>query len=195
MEGAARSSRLLHRDRSCLLIVDVQEKLLPAIVENEPLLESIVFLMDCANVMGVPVVVSEQYPKGLGPSASTISTHDTANHVFDKLRFSAAEGFVQQSAVNLTARPQAVIAGIETHICVLQTALDLLAAGVEVFVVADATGSRNLPDREQALSRIGEAGGQMCTAESVAFEWCEVAGTEEFRTISRLVRDRDAKRR
>ncbi|MEZ6128014.1 MAG: isochorismatase family protein [Planctomycetaceae bacterium] len=194
-ETSTRSSSLLHRDRSCLLIVDVQEKLLPVINNHERVLESIGFLLDCASVMRIPVVMSEQYPKGLGPSVRSVAEHRAVTHVFEKLRFSAAEGFVQQPIVDLKLRPQVVVAGIETHICVLQTALDLLASGYQVFVVEDATGSRSSTDSASALVRIRSAGGTMCTAESVAFEWCEVAGSDEFRTISRLVRDRDAGRR
>lgn len=193
--AASHNIQLVHRDRSCLLIVDVQEKLLPAIADGDRVLESIVFLLDCASVLNLPVLVSEQYPQGLGPSVPAIAEHQVAAPTFQKLRFSAKGGFEQQTVVDLQPRRQVVIVGIETHICVLQTALEMLAAGYQVFVVEDGTGSRHIPDRSSGLARILKAGGIVCTAESVAFEWCAVAGTEEFRKISRLVRDRDAKRR
>ena len=199
-ESVVRSPQLLDRHRSTLLIVDVQEKLLPVIDQAEPLTESIVFLLDVAAAMNVPVVVSEQYPRGLGPTISQISEHSVPKRVFEKLRFSAAEGYLQPeppsgSNGRQSDRDQVVIVGIEAHVCVLQTALDLQAQGRRVFVVQDAVGSRHADDRSTAMDRVRDAGGTVCSAESVAFEWCEAAGTDEFRLVSRLVRDRDAKRR
>lgn len=187
---------LLHRDRSQLLVVDLQQKLVPVIPESSELLETTTLLLTAAQIMNVPVVVSEQYPKGLGPTVPEISEHSTPKTVFEKLRFSAAEGLLQSSSAGTSeVRTQIVITGIETHICVLQTALELLSAGRQVFVVQDAVGSRHSADQASALDRIRQAGGTICCAESVVFEWCGVAGTDEFRQISRLVRERDAKRR
>lgn len=189
------SQHLLHRKRSQLLIVDLQQKLVPVIPDAMEILQTTAFLLTVAQIMNVPVVVSEQYPTGLGSTVSEISEHSVAKTVFEKLRFSAAQGLLQATSTESPSHAQRiVIAGIETHICVLQTALDLLAAGKQVFVVQDAVGSRHVADQATALDRIRQAGGTICCAESVAFEWCEVAGTDEFRQISRLVRERDAKR-
>jgi nicotinamidase-related amidase len=191
----AATQYLLHRVHSQLLIVDVQQKLVPVIPQATELLETTAFLLTAAQIMNVPVVVSEQYPKGLGPTVSEISEHRIQKTVFEKLKFSAADGFLQSgSAESHQTRNQIVITGIETHICVLQTAIDLLSAGMQVFVVQDAVGSRHAADQASALDRIRNAGVTVCCAESVVFEWCEAAGTDEFRQISRLVRERDAKR-
>ena len=111
-----------------------------------------------------------------------------AASVFEKQKFSAAEGY-QQLGDTDSSRDQVIIAGIEAHICVLQTSLDLLHAGSQVFVVADAVGSRSGADRDVALQRLSTAGVSIVTAESVAFEWCEVAGSDSFRTMSRLTRE------
>ncbi len=193
-----RSPELLSVGRSQLLIVDVQEKLLPVIAESDRVLETIGFLQQAAHTLHVPIFLSEQYPKGLGATVSLISNHESKPSAFEKLRFSAADGFQtarRQSLPNADERrlrDQVVVVGIEAHICVLQTALDLIARGVRVFVVADAVGSRNPNDCDVALKRIRDSGGVVCTAQSVAFEWCEVAGSDEFRQISRLVRGRTA---
>lgn len=187
-----RSPELLSRDRSQLLIVDVQEKLLPVIHDSDRLLKTVRFIMDVAKVLQVPAVISEQYPQGLGGTVAQIAEQGSAIQTFDKLRFSASEGFLPLAGDcrEPGGRDQVVIVGIEAHVCVLQTAFDLLACGLRAFVVADAVGSRNPADYHRALDRIRDAGGVVCTAESVAFEWCEVAGTDEFRQVSRLVRNR-----
>lgn len=197
-----RSRQLLNINRSTLLIVDVQEKLLPAICNASELGESIKFLLDVAEILKVPVVVSEQYPRGLGHSVAEVANHAAVSEVVEKIQFSAADALHGSQAfgdsvtsgnsqsVDQRSPPQVVIVGIESHICVLQTALDLISHGVKVFVVEDAVGSRRPTDCANGLSRIQAAGGTVCVSESVAFEWCERAGTDEFKAISRLVRGR-----
>ncbi|MDG2129343.1 MAG: isochorismatase family protein [Fuerstiella sp.] len=188
-----RSPELIsHRD-SQLLIVDVQQKLMPAIHNADGIEGRIILLLDAAAALGVPVVVSEQYPKGLGATVDSIAHHPVSRHRFEKIRFSAAEEFQALNASFDTVaaaerREQVIIVGIEAHICVLQTAMDLLVQGYRVFVVEDAVSSRRESDRRTAVNRLRDSGVVICTAESVAFEWCEKAGTEEFRAISRLVR-------
>lgn len=189
-----RSPHLLHSDRSQLLIIDVQEKLLPVIQFSEQLLAGIKFLLSTAEIIGIPAFVSEQYPKGLGPTVSQIIDHNITKQVFEKLSFSASQNFLKAMASTADDRDQIVLVGIETHICVLQTALDLLHQGKQVFVVEDCVGSRNANDQRVGLNRIQAAGGIVTCAESVAFEWCEIAGTPEFKQISRLVRERDLER-
>lgn len=198
-----RSPELLDRHRSQLLIVDMQEKLLPVVLEHEALLGAVEFLLDAAELLRVPVVVSEQYPRGLGPTVASISSHSVAKTTFEKTRFSAAHGVQtrlteQASATDseTVAFPsQVVLVGIEAHICVLQTAMDLIAQGMRVFVVADAVGSRHSNDCLTALTRLRDNGAVVCTAESVAFEWCEAAGSDEFRQLSSRVRQFDDMRR
>jgi nicotinamidase-related amidase len=188
-----RSPELVSRYRSQLLIVDVQQKLMPVIHNADRVENRIVLLLDAAAALGVPVIVSEQYPKGLGATVDLIAQHQVSRHRFEKIRFSAAEEFQAlctsgDSAMAVDRCDQVVIVGIEAHICVLQTAMDLLAQGYRVFVVEDAVSSRRESDHRTAMNRLRDAGAVVCTAEGVVFEWCEEAGTDEFRAISRLVR-------
>ena len=193
MSKIIRSSNLLCRERSHVLVVDVQEKLIPVIDGQEPIVGEIGLLLDAAEILNVPVTLSEQYPDGLGPTIPAIREHASIQNRFDKLRFSAASGFcrtVSQSETIVHDRQQQVVlVGIETHICILQTALDLQRSGWDVCVVANAVGSRRMIDHEVGLARLSAAGVAIVTTESVLFEWCEVAGTDEFRQISRLVRN------
>lgn len=175
--------------RSVLLVVDLQERLLPVIAEKTIVADSVMFLMDVAQLLNVPVIVSEQYPRGLGPTVAPLSAHPAVTARFEKLKFSAAEGLAANLPPASAGRDQIVICGIETHVCVLQTALDLQAER-QVFVIADAVGSRRRSDHATALQRLRDSGCTVATAESAAFEWCEAAGTDVFRAISRLVRDR-----
>lgn len=188
----ARSPELLDRHRSTLLIIDVQEKLLPVIDGAENITRNVSFLMDVASLLDVPVFVSEQYPKGLGNSVPEIANHEASKQTAAKIRFSAAECFLNSDVAKqaTSTNHQVVITGIEAHICVLQTAFDLISQGYRVFVVEDAVSSRDPADASNAFRRIRDAGGTVCVAESVAFEWCEQAGSDEFKAISRLVRNR-----
>lgn len=188
----ARSPELLNRHRSTLLVIDVQEKLLPVIDGAESITRNVSFLMDVASLLDVPVFVSEQYPQGLGNSVPEIANHKASKQTAEKIRFSAAECFRNSDTAQQAGgtNRQVVITGIEAHICVLQTAFDLISQGYRVFVVEDAVSSRDPADAESAIKRIRDAGGTVCVSESVAFEWCEQAGSDEFRAISRLVRNR-----
>ena len=185
-----RSGEMLSRGRSRLLIVDVQEKLLPHIPVAEQLVENCGKLMKAAQVLNVPRFGTEQYPKGLGQTTAALSNlHD---NWLEKLRFSSAEvlnwGFAPEVADD---RDQIVVAGIEAHVCVQQTVLDLIAHGFRVFVPADAIASRNKTDWKFAVRRMSDSGAIVTTTESVMFEWCETAAAAEFKPISRLVIGRD----
>lgn len=175
---------LISRDASVLVIVDVQERLLPAIHEGAAALARMLLLLQTAALLKVPVIVTEQYPKGLGPTVAAVRAAVPAFTPVEKLEFSCAP--VPRFAQMLRAlnRPQVIVAGIETHVCVGQTALDLAAAGSRVFVPADATGSRRALDRDAALDRMRDGGVTVTTAEAVAFEWLRCAGTEEFKAVS-----------
>lgn len=190
MESLERSSRLMSAARSILLVVDMQERLLPAIAGGDGVTAGVRFLMESAELLNVPIVVSEQYPKGLGPTVSALPCEKCRTETFDKLRFSAAEGLREILGRRTEVRDQFIVCGIEAHVCVLQTALDLRSEGDCVFVVADAVGSRQTGDCETALRRLRDEGCVVTTAESVAFEWCEAAGSDTFRAVSRLVRAR-----
>ncbi len=178
---------LLISANSQLVVIDVQERLLPVIQHQTSIAANIRFLMDAAAMMEVPVVVTEQYPKGLGRTVELLRDHAATVATIEKLRFSSADELVN---TGVTAN-QVVLAGIESHICVQQTALELRHRGMEVFVAADCIGSRHAEDSRRAIDRMDRAGIVISTAEAIAFEWCERAGTERFKTLSRLVRARD----
>lgn len=192
MPVTVRSTNLLSCESSHLLVVDVQEKLIPVIPKHEQITAEIDLLLNAASVLNIPVTLSEQYPAGLGVTVSAIGQHDAIQHRFEKLKFSAADEFLNaqpEAIANASENQrQVVLVGIETHICILQTAFDLQQAGWKVFVVANSVGSRRQVDHDCGLSRMSAAGITIVTTESVLFEWCEAAGTDLFRQISRLVR-------
>lgn len=182
-----RSGELLARDCSRLLIVDVQEKLIPLIAQSERVVSNCSRLIDGAKILNVPVFATEQYPKGLGSTVPPLAERLT--RPAEKLRFSCAEVLDWGTAAEQPdGRHQVVVAGIEAHVCVLQTALDLLSAGFQVFIPADAVSSRGELDWQIALDRLAGCGATIVTTESVLFEWCERSGTPEFKQISQLVK-------
>lgn len=173
---------LLHRDRAALLVVDVQEGFRPyASFAN--VVESCRRLLAGARILQMPAIVSEQYPKGLGPTAPELGIEEGEEMMIEKTVFSAAraDGF------DLKGRPQAIVCGIETHVCVSQTVHDLLGKGVEVHVPADAVGSRHSLDYERGLERLERAGAVVSTVESALFELLERAGTPEFKEVQKLI--------
>lgn len=179
---------LIRRDDSLLLLVDLQEKLAPAIFESEQVIANSVRLLEGARQLGVPAFVSEQYVRGLGPSVAAI--HDAAidAHFFEKTHFSCAAEPGVIDLLRAARRPQVILTGTETHVCVLQTAFGLLGAGFEVFLVADAASSRTPENRSAAVERMRAAGIQIVTSEMVLFEWLHAAGTDEFRRLLPLIK-------
>jgi len=183
-----RSTELLSRDDSRLLIVDMQQKLLPLIPVADRVIHNCRRLIRGAQVLGIPVAATEQYPKGLGATAPELA--DLLDDIPEKLRFSCAEALNWQTAAEQPdARDQVVVAGIEAHVCVQQTVLDLMVRGFRVYVVADAIASRGKFDWEIALRRMADAGATLTTVESVLFEWCETAAADEFKQISDLIKE------
>ncbi|HWG07697.1 MAG TPA: isochorismatase family protein [Solirubrobacteraceae bacterium] len=171
---------LLDRDRAALVVVDVQEGF-RAYASFASVAESCRRLLAGARILELPALVSEQYPKGLGRSAPELGIEHESR--LEKTVFSAAraEGF------DLGGREQAIVCGIETHVCVSQTVHDLLAKGVEVHVPADAVGSRHQLDYERGLERMERAGAVVSTVESALFELLERAGTPEFKEVQKLI--------
>ena len=171
---------LLNRDRTALVVVDVQEGFRPY-ASFAGVAEACAKLVRAARILDVPRVVSEQYPKGLGHTAPEVGLE--GEMPLEKSVFSAAraEGF------DLAGRDQALVCGIETHVCVSQTVLDLLERGVEVQVPADAVGSRHGIDYERGLERLERAGAVVTTVEAALFELLERAGTPEFKAVQKLI--------
>ena len=181
-----RNPELLSAASSRLLIVDVQEKLLPLIPVAERLVQNCRRLLDGAKIVSVPAFGTEQYPKGLGHTKAELA--ERLGPLPDKVCFSCVPALGWGTAAELTDdRDQIVVAGMETHVCVLQTVLDLLAGGFRVFVPADAVASRSEMDWRIALERMSSSGATITTVESVLFEWCRQAGTPVFKEIQKLI--------
>lgn len=174
----------MRADTSALLIVDLQERLLPHIHGWQRVLGHADWLVQVAQQLGVPVAATEQYPKGIGHTHADIAARLPAGATGEKIHFSCVAGDCLPGLPGME-RPQIVVCGTEAHVCVLQTVLELAAAGKQVFVVAEAVGSRDPEHKALALERMRAHGIQIVCREMVAFEWLGRAGTEQFRAISK----------
>jgi nicotinamidase-related amidase len=185
--GWTRSPELMNREDTALLVVDAQERLLAVIPDCARIVLNIRRLVDAARILGLPLAATEQYPEKLGLTPPELRQH--LGDVPGKLRFSACacgEIFERWKA---DSRFRVLLCGIETHVCVMQTALDLAAAGFEPYIAVDAVGTRHAVDHETALRRMDSAGVILTTTEAAMFEWCREAGTAEFKLISALVKE------
>lgn len=174
---------LLEKENACLLLVDVQEKLTPHVNQADRLVSRCDWLMRLAAELQVPLLACEQYPQGLGGTVGGLQARLPASCI-SKVDFS---GYCEPKFAaqwQALQKKQVVIMGIETHVCVLQTAFDMHHDGIAVFVVADAVSSRHEIDHKVALRRMQHAGIQVVTAEMVFFEWVRRAGTASFKALS-----------
>jgi nicotinamidase-related amidase len=175
-----------------LLLVDAQQRLLSLIPHEQSIVWNLHRLTEGARILAVPWLATEQYPEKLGPTASALQPflrdNPAQSSVPGKLTFSCAGCEPFWEALQQLGRRQVVIGGLETHVCVLQTAFDLTTEGFDVFLVVDALGARSDVDHRIALRRMEGAGMTLTTTEAVLFEWCERAGTAEFKQISQIVR-------
>ena len=186
-----RSPALMTLENSALVLIDVQEKLMPAMANQAKVTARIQLMIKGCGLLNIPIVVTEQYPKGLGATVPDIELLlSNANVVgrAEKTMFSVRAGAEAFSGLAGQGITNLVILGIETHVCVAQSALDLLANGFEVYVCTDAVGSRNSNDHETALRRMENSGVIPTTVEAVLFEWCENANHESFKTISKSIK-------
>lgn len=174
---------LIDKDHSVLLVVDVQQRLLPAIHDSQRLLDHVRWLVQVARKIGVPVVASEQYPQGLGVTHPEVRNLLAPQNIVEKRHFSCVATQCLDALPDMQ-RPQVVVCGTEAHVCVLQTVLDLREQGKQVFVVADAVASRDPENKALALQRMRQHGIDVVSREMVAFEWLKQAGTPLFREIS-----------
>nr|MBL8411267.1 hydrolase [Dechloromonas sp.] len=179
---------LIKRDQSLLLVVDVQAKLAPAIFEGEAAVANNVRLLAGAGQLGIPRYVSEQYVRGLGPSLPAIREAAGDARFFEKMHFSCTGEPGVLEMLRGAGRRQIVLTGMETHVCVLQTAFGLVEAGFSVFLVADAASSRSPENRSAAVERMRAGGVHIVTTEMVLFEWLHRAGTDEFRAMLPLIK-------
>lgn len=176
---------LMKAETSCLLVVDFQERLMPAIHDADRTIANAAWLIQIAQRLEVPVLASEQYPKGLGHTVSAIRDVLPAEAFMEKMHFSCAADRDCMRRIDALGREQIVVIGTEAHVCVLQTALELQATGKDVYLVADAVSSRSPRDVELALERMRAEGVRVVSREMVVFEWLHQSGTERFREISR----------
>ena len=181
----------LKRENAILAVIDIQEKLTAVIHGREELEKNADRLIRGARVLGIPVLVTEQYPKGIGGTVSSLRAALEETSGFEpiqKMCFSSAgcDAFAQQ--LTAAGRRQVLLCGIEAHVCVYQTAMDLLRDGFEVHLVADAVSSRRSENKEIALRRLEREGVLLTSTEMALFELTVEAGTDEFRAISRLVK-------
>ena len=179
---------LIRAAESLLLVVDVQERLAPAIDGGDRVIERASILLRAAARMGIPIVATEQYPKGLGPTVPPLAGLLGEAPVLAKTAFSAAAEPAIAAAVARTGRRRILVCGMEAHVCVLQSALGFLAIGYDVVAVADAVGSRRPESRQLGLERMRGAGVVIVDVEMTLFEWLGRAGTDLFRDISRLIK-------
>ena len=178
----------LKAESTALVVVDVQEKLVPAIAEADVVVQQIGQLIDGAKVLQIPILVTEQYRKGLGRTVPQLAKRlDHAVCNVEKLKFSACIEPIRSALSDLGART-VLVCGIEAHVCVLQSCLDLLEAGYVVAVAVDAVGSRRRLDRDMAIQRLEQAGVVPTTVESGLLEMIHAAGTEPFKAILPLIR-------
>ncbi len=181
----------LQRSNTILVIIDVQQKLMPVIDGADSILRNIERLIRGAHILGIPVILTEQYVKGLGPTVDLIRTalDETSGYrPIEKDCFSAHGCAAFSAQLGAMNRRQIVIAGVETHVCVYQTVMDLLGTGLEVTIAADAVSSRTPENRDIALRRMISEGAKLSSTEMALFELVGVSGTDEFRTISRLIK-------
>jgi nicotinamidase-related amidase len=175
---------LIDAGNSTLLVVDVQGKLVPAIAGWQSLLDHVIWLIRVARRLEIPVLACEQYPQGLGPTHPAVAAELPPGCIAAKVHFSAVAGACRGLDLS-EGVGQFVVCGMEAHVCVLQTVMELLAAGKQVFVVDEAVGSRREADRALALARMRDGGASIVSREMVVFEWLRRADSEVFREVSK----------
>lgn len=179
---------MLKKEDTVLLVVDVQGKLAQLMYEKEKLLKNLKNLIQGIKTLEIPIIWMEQYPKGLGPTIPEIAGLLPDMKPIAKTSFSCCGESRFMTRLNALNRNQILICGIETHVCIHQTTMDLIKLGYEVEVVADAVSSRTKENRETGLHKMEAAGAKITSVEMVLFELLRVAGTEEFKAISKMLK-------
>ena len=178
-------SGLLRAADSLLLIIDVQARLAPHVHEHDRVIDNCEWLAGVAEVVDVPVLVSEHCPEGIGPTVERLRARIAEESVMRKVHFSCVSEPSCKARIEAAGRSQIVIAGMEAHVCVMQTAIELAAAGKQVFLVADATSSRDPQDAARAVARMQRNGVEIVSREMVLFEWAHRGATQQFRQLHR----------
>ncbi|MBW3670423.1 MAG: hydrolase [Acidobacteria bacterium] len=184
-------SRRIDRYEAILLVIDMQRKLLPHIDDHESVEQNVIRLIHGTNILGVPAIATEQYPQGIGHTTDGVRQALDQSHgaeAIQKMTFSSCGSDQFLENIELAKRRQVILSGVETHVCVYQTALDLLDRDYQVWVVADAVSSRTERNRHIALDRMVAEGARLSSTEMILFELTVACGTDEFRAISKLVK-------
>ena len=179
---------LIKAKDSVLIVIDMQERLVPAMQAPARTLKNTQLLIRMAGELAIPVMLTEQYPQGLGRTVSEIAPTGSAHPIYEKLHFSCMEEQAFAEAFRGHQRDQAIITGMEAHICVMQTAAQLMEQNYQVFVVTDATSSRTLESERACLERLQAIGAGIVTTEMVVFEWLSKAGTPTFKKLLPLIK-------
>jgi nicotinamidase-related amidase len=178
----------IFRDDTAAVVVDIQERLFPHIHDGDIMLKNCLRLIEGLKILSVPVIITQQYTKGLGPTVpSVIQMFSEFRHI-EKISFSCCEEPAFKKEIDLLGKTDIIICGIESHVCVLQTCLDLLANGKRPVVVEDCVSSRKPNDKQIAIERMRQEGARISTMESLLFELARVAGNETFKSISGIVK-------
>ena len=178
------------RENTQAMIIDVQERLTPHIYDHENIVKKTVTLIKGLQALDIPIMLNEQYKKGLGdtlPEIRDVLEGDNAKS-FEKVTFSACDNDDSWHYLAQQNRSIGLLVGVEAHVCVMQTALDLLDNGMQPVIIGDAVGSRFPYDKKQAIRRIRRAGGVISTVESILFELCRSSKDPAFKTISNLIK-------
>ena len=189
MADSFMEAKMLKKSDTIAIMVDMQDRLVPAIAHNDELTGSCRLLLEGLGMLDIPLIATQQYSKGLGMTLPELQFYTDGKWI-EKITFSCWREPAFREAVGALGAKQVIVFGTETHICVQQTVLDMLEAGFEVYLIADCVGSRFDTDRDTAIRRMEKAGAVITTSEAALFELTEAGGTELFRAVSRLVKGR-----
>jgi nicotinamidase-related amidase len=176
------------KEDTLAIVIDVQERLFPYIADNVQLSQSIIKLLEGIKVFDIPILLTEQYKKGLGETIPEIKSTISPSFSFEKLAFSCCDEPVFMQKLEQTGKKNIIICGIESHICILQTTIDLIKNNFQPIVVADCVSSRKLIDKQFALDRMRQEGAIVSTYESLLFELCRFAGNDQFKAIAKIIK-------
>ncbi|MEM2969567.1 MAG: hydrolase [Candidatus Bathyarchaeia archaeon] len=182
------STKLMSKDEPILIIIDVQEKLFTHIAEKETVLENLEKIIKFMYIIKIPIIITEQYPKGLGPTVPEVKNLISDFKPIEKLEFSCFGSQEFRKALEKTGKKTLILAGIEAHICVTQTAIEGLENGYKIYVVEDATSSRTLQDKTTAINRMRQNGAIIISTEMLIYELLKKAGTLEFKETLKLIK-------
>lgn len=180
---------IIKRNDVVAVFIDIQEKLFPFIYENEKINNTLIKLIEGLKILHIPILVTEQYPKGIGKTlTSLINSLNEDYKPIEKMTFSCCKSDEFMNALKILNRKHIIITGIEAHVCVLQTVIELIENGYIPVIIEDAISSRTLANKLTAIERMKQEGAIISSYESILFELCETSGTEEFKALSKIIK-------